>query len=233
MERRRSAGPVADRDEVRAVGLGDGQQRIAVEDAEPGRLVGQSGEALQLRHRDAAEVEGPLGPLGEADDDEPEAVLAGLVVLLDEAALLERREQPRRRRLVEPEPAGELGDTGLALGSPSASSRAAARSTERTAFPSRTIALPLSRPPGAAIAALSAPAGRRRGPSSRAAWSDSSKIGTIRSTLSPVAWASHMNHGSRQSGSGIAPRACIPIATASYSSWSEFAQSRYSLAPAR
>ena len=46
--------------------------------------------------------------------------------------------------------------------------------------------------------------------------------------MSPSAWASHMNHGSRESGSGIAPRACIPTAMASYSSWSVFAQSRYS-----
>ena len=37
-----------------------------------------------------------------------------------------------------------------------------------------------------------------------------------------------MNHGSRESGSGIAPRACMPIAIASYSSWSVVAQSRYS-----
>ena len=37
-----------------------------------------------------------------------------------------------------------------------------------------------------------------------------------------------MNHGSRESGSGIAPRACIPMAIASYSSWSVLAQSRYS-----
>ena len=84
--------------------------------AEAGRLVGQPGEPLELGHRDAAQVERPLGALGEADDDQPEAVLAGLVVLLDEAALLERREQPRRGRLVEAEPPGELGDAGLALG---------------------------------------------------------------------------------------------------------------------
>ena len=42
-------GPVADGDEVRAVDLGDGEQRVAVEDAEAGRLVGQPGESLQLR----------------------------------------------------------------------------------------------------------------------------------------------------------------------------------------
>ena len=64
---------------------------------------------------DAAQVERPLGALGEADDDEAEAVLAGLVVLLDQAALLERGEQPRRGRLVQAEPAGELGHAGLAL----------------------------------------------------------------------------------------------------------------------
>ena len=85
VERRRSAGPVADGDEVRAVDLGDGQQRVAVEDAEPGRLVGQPREPLELGHRDAAQVERPLGPLGQADDDEPEPVLAGLVVLFDQA----------------------------------------------------------------------------------------------------------------------------------------------------
>ena len=38
-----------------------------------------------------------------------------------------------------------------------------------------------------------------------------------------------MNHGSRLSGSGIAPRACMPTAIASYRSWSVAAQSRYSL----
>ena len=36
--------------------------------------------------------------------------------------------------------------------------------------------------------------------------------------------------GLAESGSGIAPRACIPIAIASYSSWSVVAQSRYSVA---
>ena len=51
---------------------------------------------------------------------------------------------------------------------------------------------------------------------------------TTRSTMSPWACASQKNHGSRESGSGIAPRACIPIAIASYSSWSVVAQSRYS-----
>ena len=94
-------GPVADGDEVRAVGLGDGQQRVAVEDAEPGRLVGQARQPLELGQRDPAQVERPLGALGEADDDQAEPVLAGLVVLLDEAALLERGEQPRRGRLVQ------------------------------------------------------------------------------------------------------------------------------------
>ena len=63
---------------------------------------------------------------------------------------------------------------------------------------------------------------------SRAASSESEKIVTTRSTMSPCACASQKNHGSRESGSGIAPRACMPMATASYNSWSVVAQSRYS-----
>ena len=58
---------------------------------------------------------------------------------------------------------------------------------------------------------------------------ESAKIEITRSTMSPWACASQTNHGSRLSGSGIAPRACIPTAIASYSSWSVVAQSRYSL----
>ena len=119
--------------------------------------------------------------------------------------------------------------------SPRASSRAAARSTDRTAFPSSVIG------GFASLARRHPAAGLRHRPvrvratppcarASRAASSDSPKIVTTRSTMSPSAWASHMNHGSRLSGSGIAPRACIPIATASYSSWSVSAQSRYSVA---
>jgi hypothetical protein len=77
--------------------------------------VGQPGQALQLRHRDPAEIQGPLGPLGQADHDEAEAILAGLVVLLDQAALLERREEPRCCRVVEAQPPRELRHAGLAL----------------------------------------------------------------------------------------------------------------------
>ena len=115
VERRGSPGPVTDGDEVRAVDLGDRQHRVALEDPETGRLVGQPRQALEFGQRDPAQVEGPLRALGEADDDQPEAVLAGLVVLFDEAALLERGEQPRGGRLVQPEPARELGHPGLAL----------------------------------------------------------------------------------------------------------------------
>ena len=69
-------------------------------------------------HGDPAQVERPLGPFGQADDDEAQPVLAGLVVLLDEAALLERGQQPRRRGLVQAEPAGQFGHAGLALAVP-------------------------------------------------------------------------------------------------------------------
>src|SRR5436190_1873368 len=94
VERRRSTRPVPDRDEVRAVDLGDRQHRVAVEDPEARRLVGQPGEPLELGQCDAAQVERPFGPLGEPDDDKPESVLAGLVVLLDQTALLERGQEP-------------------------------------------------------------------------------------------------------------------------------------------
>jgi hypothetical protein len=53
-----------------------------------------------------------------------------------------------------------------------------------------------------------------------------SKAPTTRSTRSPSACASHRNQGSRESGSGIAPRRNMPRATSSYSSWSVPAQPR-------
>jgi hypothetical protein len=109
-------GPVADSDEVRAVGLGDGEERVALEDPDACRLVGQPREALQLGHRDSAEIERPLSLLGKADDHEAESIFARLLVLLDETALLERRKQARRRGLVEAQPAGELGHAGFTLG---------------------------------------------------------------------------------------------------------------------
>jgi hypothetical protein len=77
--------------------------------------MGEPGQPLELGHRDPAQVERPLGALGEPDHDEAKPVLAGLLVLLDEAASLERREEARRGRLVEAEPPGELGDAGFAL----------------------------------------------------------------------------------------------------------------------
>jgi hypothetical protein len=52
--------------------------------------VGEPGKAFQLRSGDPAQVQGPLGALGQADDDESQPVLARLTVLLDEATLLER-----------------------------------------------------------------------------------------------------------------------------------------------
>jgi hypothetical protein len=59
--------------------------------------MGEAREPFELGHRDPAQVERPLGPLREPDHHEAQPVLAGLVVLFDEAALLERGQQPRRR----------------------------------------------------------------------------------------------------------------------------------------
>ena len=96
--------------EIRTIRLRDGEQLVAVEHAQPGRLMGEPGQALELREGQPAQIERALRSLGQADDDQPEPVLARLVVLLHQTALLERREQARRGRLVEAEPAGELGD---------------------------------------------------------------------------------------------------------------------------
>ena len=75
---------------------------IAIENAQAGRLAGQSGQALELGEGDPAQVEGSLGSLGKADDDESQPVLAGLIVLLHQAPHLQRGQQPRCGRLVEP-----------------------------------------------------------------------------------------------------------------------------------
>ncbi len=184
--------------------------------------MGQAGEPFELGQGDPAQVERPLRALGQADDDEAEAVLAGLLVLLDEAALLERRQQARRGRLVQPEPARELGDAGLALAL-AEGEQEGRRPVDRPDgvavedHPARSVQ------PAAGCDIAPARSGDRSCPcarASRAASSESEKIETTRSTMSPWACASQMNHGSRESGSGIAPRACIPSAIASYSSWS-------------
>ena len=94
--------------------------------------------------------------------------------------------------------------------SPRASRSAAARSTERTALPSRTIRR--VRPSGSAGSGRGHAAVRhRRGVAvgsglERRVERVARRIVRTRSTMSPLACASHMNHGSRESGSGIAPR---------------------------
>ncbi len=57
MEWRRAAGPVAHGDEIRAVHLGDGEERLPVEDADAGRLMGEAGQSLQFRRGDPAQVQ--------------------------------------------------------------------------------------------------------------------------------------------------------------------------------
>ena len=202
MERRRPPGPVADRDEVRAIGLGDGQQRLAVEDADAGRLVRQARQPLELGHRDAAQVERPFGALGQADDDEAEPVLAGLIVLLDQAALLERRQQPRGRRLVEARAAGRARSRRLRPASRRA--RVGAPPLDRPSGPrcrrgpSSVLVSRLSRPPVTPC--------RRAGCGSAPPWARSRAPhrasrrtrSATRSMMSASACASHMNHGSRR-----------------------------------
>jgi hypothetical protein len=81
----------------RAVCLCNGEELIALKNADSCGFVGRPRELLELGHRDRTQVERSLGPLGEPDDDEAEAIFARLIVLLDESPPLERREQPRRR----------------------------------------------------------------------------------------------------------------------------------------
>src|SRR4029077_12863814 len=149
---------------------------------------------------------------GEPDDHEAEPVLSGLVVLLDQAALLERGEQPRGGRLVEPETARQFGDTGFALA-------LAEREEERRRpvdradgvavedHPARPVQDWPPRAPNPMLRCV-APSPWTR--ASSAASSDSAKIETTRSTMSPSACASHMNHGSRAARLGRAPRGGPP-----------------------
>ncbi len=145
----------------------------------------------------------------------PEPVLAGLAVLLDEArgagASASSRDavdlcRPSRR-------ASSVTPASPWL-SPSASRSAAARSTERTALPSSTIVASRSprfnQRPGAPSRRM-ARHRSRRGRAPRAPRRASRRRSTRRGRrCRRAACASHMNHGSRESGSGIAPRACMP-----------------------
>src|SRR5207245_11695417 len=89
--------------------MGDRERRVSVEHGEIDRLVGRPGESLKLGHGDASQIERALGPVGQANDDEPESIFARFVILFDQTALLERREEPRCGRLVEAEATRELG----------------------------------------------------------------------------------------------------------------------------
>ena len=65
----------------------------ACDDTQGDSLAGRPRETLQLGQRNALEVERAFGALGEADHDEPQAVLPRVVVLFDQAAPLERRQE--------------------------------------------------------------------------------------------------------------------------------------------
>ena len=110
---RRPPGQVGARDHVGSIHLGHRQAAFAVEDGQTDRLAGRPREALQLGPGQRAHVEGLLCPLGQPDDDQAQAVLAGLLVLLHEPAPLERRQEAGRGALVQPELPGELGDARL------------------------------------------------------------------------------------------------------------------------
>ena len=110
------AGPVADGDEVRAVDLGDGEHRVALEDRRGRSSRGSAGRAARapgsaMPRRSSVRSARSARRMTTS----PSRYLPVSSSCSTRPALLERREEPRRGRLVQPEAAGQLGDAGLAL----------------------------------------------------------------------------------------------------------------------
>ena len=101
-------------DRARARDLIDVDDRVAREHAEVHGLARPLGEVLEDRARGADQVEARHRRAGQPDQAEPQPVLLGDGVALEQAALGERRDEPRGRGLVDVEPRAELGDAQLA-----------------------------------------------------------------------------------------------------------------------
>ena len=100
---------------ARCVGPGKGDDAIAFDHSESCRLPDGPGHALELGHRDRPKVEPPFGLPAETDHGQTQPVLARLMTLLHEVALLERRQKARSCRLVESETARQFGDPRLPI----------------------------------------------------------------------------------------------------------------------
>jgi hypothetical protein len=94
--------------------------RVEVERAAPAErgqvdgLAGGGGQLLAQGPRLLHHVEPRAGGAGEAEQADPEAVLAAPLDLLDEPVLLQRGHEPEGRALVHVERCGDLGDPRLA-----------------------------------------------------------------------------------------------------------------------
>jgi hypothetical protein len=97
----------------------DDEQPVAVRDAHPDRLGDPRREQLRPRERPRAQLVQVEIAVPELKQLRPELVLVGVEVLLDEAVLLQRPEEPVDRRLrqadalreiAQPEPPGVLSE---------------------------------------------------------------------------------------------------------------------------
>ena len=112
MRRRALADPVVHGDGGRAAYLADVDDPVTVQDRDVDRLADISRQRLAglpaLVGQVALDGEGA----GQPHDAETEAVLPTVGELLDQAAALQHRHQPRRGRLVHAKLERNLGDTG-------------------------------------------------------------------------------------------------------------------------
>jgi hypothetical protein len=112
VRRRALPDPGVQGDGRRTAHLADVDDPVPVEDREVHRLADVGGQRLAGPAALVREVTLHGERAGQAHDAEPEPVLAAVGELLDEPAALQHGHQPRGRRLVHAELAGDLGDAG-------------------------------------------------------------------------------------------------------------------------
>jgi len=95
------AGPISAH--PRSIRIRDRQNAVALDHLEGRRLSKRPSQRFQFRHRNGPQIQRPFGMTAESNDRQSESVLARVVVLLNQAPLLERGEQTRRGRLVQSE----------------------------------------------------------------------------------------------------------------------------------
>ena len=115
MQRRLLPNPVDVDHQVRCGDLVDVHHLVALENRVVDRLPGPGVKFLQHGSRGAGEIELDDDGAGQPDEAVPEAVFLSGRVLLHQPVLLERRQQPEHCRLVDLEPASQVGDSHLRL----------------------------------------------------------------------------------------------------------------------